>query len=128
MLKNLTATAVSIELYLENDFSVPDSINRNDVYFIVTSRMSDDRNDGRVRSQYGVVINDGDYFGGDDDWAIQVFLPDLQETTQATGIGQGFQGAEMGDRITMVITKSAGIKKPQRRRDSLRWLPGAWCG
>ena len=121
--EKLSSDGSSIELYLEDDFSVPSSINRNDVYFIVASRMpsdarNDGRNDGRVRSQYGVVINDGDYFGGDDDWAIQVFIPDLQETSQETvadksqTVGSGFQGAVPGDTITMVITTSAGIKNP----------------
>ena len=108
----------SIELYLEDDFSVPDSINRNDVYFIVTPERPETGDGGRIRAQYGVVVNDGDYFGGDDDWAIQVFIPDLQETSQETvdslsqTVGAGFQGATPGSTITMVITKSAGIKNP----------------
>ena len=112
--EKLDSDGGSIELYLEDDFALPDSINRNDVYFTVAPKMVDTGDGGRVRAQYGVVINDGDYYGGDDDWAIQVFIPDLQETVQASSntVGAGFQGPTMGDTITMVITTSAGIKNP----------------
>ena len=67
---------------------------------------------GRVRAQYGVVVNDGDFYDGDDDWAIQVFIPDLQETVGDGTVGTGFQGPTMGDTITLVITQPAGIKNP----------------
>ena len=108
----LASDGGSIELYLEDDFAVPASIDRNDVYFTVRPRMEDTGDGGRVRAQYGVVVNDGDYYGGDDDWAIQVFLPDLQATIGDGSKGGGFQGATMGDTITMVITTAAGIKNP----------------
>ena len=102
----------SIELYLEDDFVVPDSIDGNDVYFTVAPSMVDTGSGGRVRAQYGVVVNDGDFYDGDDDWAIQVFIPDLQETVGDGTVGTGFQGPTMGDTITLVITQSAGIKNP----------------
>ena len=110
----LSSDGGSIELYLEDDFAVPDSIDRNDVYFTVFPKNVATGDGGRVRAQYGVVINDGNFYGGDDDWAIQVFLPDLQETVQGSAgtVGAGFQGATTGDRITMVVTTSAGIKNP----------------
>ena len=110
--EKLASDGGSIELYLEDDFGVPDSIDRNDVYFTVSPRMADTGDGGRVRAQYGVVVNDGDYYGGDDDWAIQVFLPDLQATVGDGTTGGGFQGATTGDTITMVITTAAGIKNP----------------
>ena len=102
----------SIELYLEDDFVVPDSIDGNDVYFTVAPSMVDTGSGGRVRAQYGVVVNDGDFYDGDDDWAIQVFIPDLQKTVGDGTVGTGFQGPTMGDTITLVITQSAGIKNP----------------
>ena len=108
----LASDGGSIELYLEDEFAVPASIDRNDVYFTVRPRMEDTGDGGRVRAQYGVVVNDGNYYGGDDDWAIQVFLPDLQSTIGDGTTGGGFQGATMDDTITMVITMAAGIKNP----------------
>ena len=108
----LASDGGSIELYLEDDFVVPASIDRNDVYFTVSPRAADTGDGGRVRAQYDVEVNDGDYYGGDDDWAIQVFLPDLQATVGDGSTGGGFQGATMGDTITMVITTAAGIKNP----------------
>ena len=108
----LASDGGSIELYLEDDFAVPASIDRNDVYFTVSPRAADTGYGGRVRAQYDLEVNDGDYYGGDDDWAIQVFLPDLQATVGDGTIGGGFQGATTGDTITMVITTAAGIKNP----------------
>ena len=108
----LASDGGSIELYLEDDFVVPDSIDRNDVYFTVRPRAADTGDGGRVRAQYDVEVNDGDYYGGDDDWAIQVFLPDLQATVGDGTTGGGFQGATPGDIITMVITTAAGINNP----------------
>ena len=102
----------SIELYLEDDFVVPDSIDGNDVYFTVAPSMVDTGSGGRVRAEYGVVVNDGDFYDGDDDWAIQVFIPDFQETVGDGRVGSGFQGPTMGDTITLVITQPAGIKNP----------------
>ena len=112
--EKLSSDGGSIELYLEDDFVVPDSIDRNDVYFTVSPKAVATGDGGRVRARYGVVINDGNFYGGDDDWAIQVFLPDLQETVQGAGTtqGAGFQGATSGDTITMVISAPAGIKNP----------------
>ena len=59
----------SIELYLEDDFQVPDDIDPSDVYFVGTGT-------GRVYVVDEIEIDDDDHFGGDDDWSIQVFLPD----------------------------------------------------
>ena len=55
-------------------------------------------------------VNDGDFFAGDDDWAIQVYMPDLY--TASVDAAAGFQGPEVGQTLTMVITKSAGIRNP----------------
>ena len=95
MFPNLTAADVekigvdggSVEVFLEDDFQVPDDISAGSVYFRLTGRWylwlttstteTVTGGEGRVRATYDVEVNDGDFFGGDDDWAIQVFLPDF---------------------------------------------------
>ena len=106
----------SVELFLEDDFVVPDSISPGAIYFTLTHQTSGDTGGGgRVRAVYGVEINDGDYYGGDDDWSIQVFMPDLY--TASVDAAAGFQGPEAGQRLTMVITSSADIKNPSEQGD-----------
>ena len=101
----------SVELFLEDDFKVPDSISPGSIYFTLTKPTNGlTGGGGRVRAVYGVEVNDGDFFGGDDDWAIQVYLPDLY--TASVDDAAGFQGAQEGQTLTMVITKSAGIRNP----------------
>ena len=101
----------SVELFLEDDFKVPDSISPGSIYFTLTKPTTGlTGGGGRVRAVYGVEVNDGDFFGGDDDWAIQVYLPDLY--TASVDDAAGFQGAQAGQTLTMVITKSAGIRNP----------------
>ncbi len=107
----------SIVLYLEDDYKVPDSIDRGDVYFIVPD--SDDQrtnNGGRVFATYAVEISDDDHFGGDDDWDIQVFVPDFD--TRDVDAAAGFQGPMMGEPLQLVITKAAGIKNPSEAHDN----------
>ena len=101
----------SVELFLEDDFKVPDDISPGAIYFTLTNpthRFAG--GGGRVRATYGVEVNDGDFFGGDDDWAIQVYLPDLY--TASVDDAAGFQGPRVGQTLTMVVTKSAGITNP----------------
>ena len=101
----------SVELFLEDDFVVPDSISPGSIYFTLTDSPSDlTGGGGRVRATYDVEVNDGDFFDGDDDWAIQVYMPDLY--TASVDAAAGFQGPEADQILTMVITKSAGIKNP----------------
>ena len=98
----------SVELYLEDDFQLPDSIARDTVYFTVN-----DRNDpnvgggGRVYATDPVEIDDDDHFGGDDDWSIRVFVPDMNDAENS-----GFNGPARGDSVTLVFTKAAGIMNP----------------
>ena len=103
----------SVELFLEDDFKV-DDISPGAIYFTVTGGTVYQRgltaDGGRVRATYGVEVNDGDFFGGDDDWAIQVYLPDLY--TASVDDAAGFQGVYAGQTLTMVVTKSAGITNP----------------
>ena len=101
----------SVELFLEDDFVVPDSISPGSIYFTLTKPTSSLTGDGgRIRAVYGVEVNDGNFFDGDDDWAIQVYLPDLY--TASVDDAAGFQGPEAGQTLTMVVTKSAGITNP----------------
>ena len=101
----------SVELFLEDDFVVPGSISPGSIYFTLTNEPSSlTGGGGRVRAVYGVEVNDGDFFAGDNDWAIQVYMPDLY--TASVDAAAGFQGPEVGQTLTMVITKSAGIRNP----------------
>ena len=102
----------SVELFLEDDFQVPDSIARDTVYFTVSnrdgSRVSDDQNNGgRVYAAYAVEIDDDDHYGGDDDWSIRVFIPDMNSAENS-----GYNGPIAGQTVKLVFSKDAGIKNP----------------
>ena len=99
----------SIELYLEDDFNVPDSIDQDSVYFAVTNPRTAATNYGaRVYATDPIEIDTDDHYGGNDDWAIQVFLPDFNTGDDF----DGFQGPMQGQTLQLVILKSAGIKNP----------------
>ena len=92
----------SVVLYLEDDFQVPDDIDPGDVYF---SGMGT----GRVYAVDEIEIDDDDHFGGDDDWDIQVYVPDMNP-----GNDTGFDNwpADSTMPLKLVFTKGAGIKNP----------------
>ena len=95
----------AVELYLEDNFQVPDSISTSSIYFVADNPTTPSTgNGGRVLATAG-SIHDGDHFGGRDDWAIRIFIPDMRP-------GGGYDGPRAGQTLTMVITKSAGIKNP----------------
>ena len=105
----------SVEVYLEDDFQVPDSIDRDTVYFAVTSPRTPDTNDGgRVYATDPIDIDDADHFGGDDDWSIRVYIPDMNTSDDA----DGYQGPIVGQTVTLVFTKSADIKNPSEASDA----------
>ena len=99
----------SVELYLEDDFQVPDSIDRGTVYFTVSGNDVgvNQNNGGRVYSSYGVDIDDDDHYGGDDDWSIRVFIPDMNNAENS-----GYNGPVAGQTLNLVFSKAAGIKNP----------------
>ena len=99
----------SVELYLEDDFQVPDSIARDTVYFTVDAATNVARvnGGGRVYAADPIEINDDNHFGGDDDWSIRVFIPDMDTTD-----GTGYNGPVMDEEVTLVFTKAAGIMNP----------------
>ncbi len=99
----------SVELYLEDDFQVPDSIARDTVYFRATNPRTNATNDGgRVYATDPIEIDDDDHYGGDDDWSIRVFIPDMNTGDDY----DGFNGPAMGQTLTLVFTEAAGIKNP----------------
>ena len=115
---NATAGS-SIELYLEDDFAVPGSIDRDTVYFTVDAAASTEaqarvNGGGRVYAADPIEINDGDHFGGDDDWSIRVYIPDMNTSDNA----DGYQGPEEDEAVTLVFTKAAGIKNPSEASDA----------
>ena len=106
------AVGGSIVLYLEDDFAEPDSISAGDAYFVVSYPVHvTTGNGGRVYTTVDPVISTNDYFTPDKkDIAIQVFVPDL--CPNATDNCEGDDGLNMGDTVSLVITKGAGIKNP----------------
>ena len=105
----------SVEVYLEDDFQVPDSIDRDTVYFTVTNDRTPNTNDGgRVYATDPIDIGDADHFGGDDDWSIRVYIPDMNTSDDA----DEYNGPIVGQRVTLVFTKSAGIKNPSEASDA----------
>jgi hypothetical protein len=97
----------SVELFLEDDFQVPDSIARDTVYFTVPGGDINQNGGGRVYSADPVEIDDDDHYGGDDDWSIRVFIPDMNNAENS-----GYNGPVAGQTVKLVFTKAAGIKNP----------------
>ena len=94
-----------IEIYLEDDYSVPDSISNSDVYFRVRGGGISLNGGGRVNAA-DVDINDEDHFGGDDDWAIAILVPDMDPRDDSFGYPSA--GAD----LNVVIETGAGINNP----------------
>ena len=105
------AVGGSIVLYIEDDFAEPEDISASDVYFVSEPAREVTGDGGRVYATIDPVIATSDYFTPDkDDISIQVFVPDM--CRNATDDCEGDDGLMMGDKITMVVTKGAGIKNP----------------
>ena len=105
----------SVVLYLEDDFQVPDTIARNTIFFTVTNpeRLATGEG-GRVYVTDPVEIEEDDYFAGDDDTSIRVYLPDFNTGDDY----DGFQGPMARQTLTMVIAEEAGIKNPTEAHDN----------
>ena len=114
----------SIELYLEDDYQVPDLITSGAAYFVVTNTANAD---ARLRTGSGapvlslspVIVQTDDHFAGDDDYAIQVVIPDLCTSSNQAGQGtcDGQNGPEAGQTLTLVLTRAAGIKNPTEEKN-----------
>ena len=113
----------SIELYLEDDYQVPALITSGAAYFVVTNTANAD---ARLRTGSGapvlaispVIVQTDDHFAGDDDYAIQVIIPDLCTSSNQAGQGtcDGQNGPEAGQTLTLVLTRAAGIKNPTEEK------------
>ena len=126
----------SIELYLEDDYQVPASIPAGAAYFIVTggtgtilaSESQDDANrrlelstgsSAPVLTTSPAIVGSDDHFAGDDDYGIQVVIPDLCAGSTQAGDGacDGQNGPQAGQTVTLVIGKTAGIKNPTEQKN-----------
>ena len=95
-----------IEIYLEDDYSVPDSISTSDVYFRVRGGGVGQNNGGRVNAA-DVSIDDDDHFTPDkDDLAIAILVPDMDPRDDEFGYPVANRD------LVVVIEKDAGIKNP----------------
>ena len=95
-----------IEIYLEDDYSVPDSISASDVYFRVPGGGVGQNNGGRVNAA-DVSIDDDDHFTADkDDLAIAILVPDMDPRDDEFGYPVANRD------LVVVIEKDAGIKNP----------------
>lgn len=109
----------SIVIYLEDDYSVPSSINRRSVWFTFTGVAVPGKTvvsqPGRHYPTDDIDLDTDDYFGGDDDHSIRVYIPDLYQGSAAAA--SGFQGAVEGQTLTLTISKNAGIRNPSEAGD-----------
>ena len=66
-----------------------------------------------------MIVQTDDHFAGDDDYAIQVVIPDLCTSSNQAGQGtcDGQNGPEAGQTLTLVLTRAAGIKNPTEEKD-----------
>ena len=95
----------SVVLYLEDDFQVGD-IDMSKVYFV-------GKTTGRVYVTDAIVVSDDDHFKGDDDWDIQVFVPDMNPGND-TGFDAWSAANAMG--LQLVLDKS-GVKNPTEAKN-----------
>ena len=104
----------SIVLYLEDDYVVPGSIATNHVWFTIAGLPNvgtTEANKGRHYPSDPIEIDTDDYYAGDDDTYIQVFLPDLYPG-DVVGTSEGFQHPLAGETVNLTIHKNAGVKNP----------------
>ena len=128
IIENLSETLVvgsSIELYLEDDYQVPPSIPAGAAFFIAEDPNGLGRRatgDGSpVLALSPVIIGTDDHYAGDDDYALQVVIPDMCPGTTSTsggsGVCDGQNGLPAGDTLTLVLSRAAGIKNPTEQKN-----------
>lgn len=105
----------SVVLYLEDDYVVPDRIGERSLWFTVAGvpmpGSTNEADAGRHYPTDGVEIDTDNYYGGDDDTHIRVYIPDMY-IGDVDGTSLGFQHPVAGQTLTLVIHKNAGIKNP----------------
>ena len=128
IIENLSETLVvgsSIELYLEDDYQVPASIPAGAAFFIAEDPNGLGRRatgDGSpVLALSPVIIGTDDHYAGDDDYALQVVIPDMCPGTTSTsggsGVCDGQNGLPAGDTLTLVLSRAAGIQNPTEQKN-----------
>ena len=104
----------SVVLFLEDDYFVPDPIGLRTTWFTVSGVAEPGKTPvsqpGRHYPTDPIEVDEDNYYGGDDDYSIRVYLPDL--SPGASENTQGFQGAVAGQTLRLIFHKSAGIKNP----------------
>ena len=101
----------SIVLYLEDDYQEPATIPASSVYFVAEPASAPTGNGARVYTIITPKIDTDAYFDADkDDISIRVFIPDM--CTNATDACEGPNGPMRGQKLTMVVEDSSGIRNP----------------
>ena len=101
----------SIVLYLEDDYQEPSTIPAGSVYFVAEPPSAPTGNGARVYTIITPKIDTDAYFDADkDDISIRVFIPDM--CTNATDACEGPNGPMVGQKLTMVVEDSSGIRNP----------------
>ena len=104
-----------IEIYLEDDYSVPASIPGSSVYVQAIGATSIDLNGGGRVYVSSVSIDTGDHFTiTKDDYAIAILVPDMDPRTEGNN---PFNYPDNTRALTVVIEKSAGINNPTEEGD-----------
>ena len=105
------AVGSSIVLYLEDDYQEPSTIPAGSVYFVAEPPSAPTGNGARVYTIITPKIATDAYFDADkDDISIRVFIPDM--CTNATDACEGPNGPMVGQKLTMVVEDSSGIRNP----------------
>ena len=109
----------SVVLYLEDQFKVPETIDRDTVYFTASGSASMDESTSNGRRVYAtdpVEIDTDDHFTADKkDWDIQVLIPDMNTTDDDDY--SGFDGPKAEQTLILTFTKSSGIKNDSEAGD-----------
>ena len=110
------ASGSSIVVYLEDEFSVPESVPASSIYFVAKEPTNTQTGGGsRVRATDTVKIDGDTYFTTDtnDDHSIRIFIPDMcPSQVGASNECVGFNGPEAGQMLTMVMEGISGIRSP----------------
>ena len=104
----------SVVVFLEDEYYVPDPIELRTAWFTVSGVAEPGKTvvsqPGRHYPTDPIELDEDDYYGGDDDYSIRVYLPDLHPGTSDSA--SGFQGAVAGQTLRLTIHKTAGIQNP----------------
>lgn len=104
----------SVVLFLEDEYFVPDPVELRTTWFTLSGVSEPGKTvvsqPGRHYPTDPIELDEDNYYGGDDDYSIRVYLPDLHPGTSDSA--SGFQGAVAGQTLRLTIHKTAGILNP----------------